>query len=77
MSNGEKWVMPQWMIPYTDVIAPREKVAYIEEMVNDSSLVQVNAPRALIACTIKGKIQMITSLYDKGLLNAYDPDRIC
>lgn len=73
----EDWKMPDWMRPYIGVIAPRKDQAYIEEMVNDKTAIQINAPRALIAVEMGGRVQMITWLKEKGLLNGYDPDRIC
>ena len=73
----EDWKMPDWMRPYVEVIAPRKDQDYIEEMVNDKTPIQINAPRALIATELVGRVQMITSLKNKGLLNGYDPDRIC
>jgi len=73
----ETWQMPDWMKPYTNVIVKGEKPEYVEEMVNDKTAVQINAPRALIAVEIGGRVQMLTWLHNKGLLNGYDPDRIC
>jgi len=69
------WTMPQWMKPYVEFLGGSQE--YIEEMVNDKTAVQINAPRALIAVEIGGRVQMITTLYKKGLLQHYDPDRIC
>lgn len=76
---SEAWEMPQWMKPYTGLIVKGETISYVEEMVNDQTAVQINTPRALMAVEIGGRVQMLTWLYNKGLLNeyGYDPDRIC
>jgi hypothetical protein len=67
MSNDEKWTMPKWMKPYMPLISYYGE-EYITEMVNDMTPIQVNAPRVLIAVEIRGCVQMITKLHDKGLL---------
>jgi len=73
----ENWTMPDWMRPYLNVIVKGESKDYVEEMVNDKTAIQINAPRALMAVEIGGRVQMLTRLHNKGLLNEYDPDRIC
>jgi len=73
----ENWTMPDWMKPYVAIIADGETINYVEEMMNDHSPIQINAPRALIATEVGGRVQMISRLYHKGLLSEYDPDRIC
>ncbi len=70
------WTMPEWMKPYSNLISPQGE-AHVVEMVNDKTPIQINAPRALIATEIVGRVQMITRLNEAGLLGHYDPDRIC
>lgn len=74
--SGNRWLMPEWMKPYANLI-DSTGIEYIEEMMSDTSYVQVNAPRALIAVGIKGRVAMISRLRKEMLLEAYDPERIC
>ncbi len=74
MSN-EQWTMPDWMKPFAPLIGG--DISYIEEMMNDRSLIQVNAPRALIAVEMKGKVSMLTRLRNAHALGQYDHHRVC
>jgi len=65
------WIMPNWMKPYTKIICPGNTIEYIEEMVNDKSSIKDNIGRLLISMQILGRVQMITSLYERGLLKEY------
>ena len=73
----DAWKMPDWMKPYTNIIVKGENPEYVEEMVNDQTAVQINTPRALIAVEIGGRVQMLSWLHNKGLLNTYDPNKVC
>lgn len=78
MSNQEyQWTMPKWMRPYTNVIVQGETAEYVEKMVNDKTAIQINAPKALMAVEIGGRVQMLTRLHKEGLLESYDPERVC
>ena len=64
--------LPLWMHDYKDVIQYQgpdsEWVDYVEDMMNDTSNIQTNAPRALITCELSGQLNMLTRLYEAGKL---------
>ena len=68
---SKKWEMPQWMTPYIETIAPGSRdnpKSYVEEMVNDETPYQINAPRALVALEVKGRVSALEALQEKGFL---------
>lgn len=77
MSEDNAWEMPTWMKPYTNLIVQGEDSKYVEDMVNNKTPIQTNAPKALMAVEIGGSVQMLVRLHKEGLLGSYDPDRIC
>lgn len=60
------WVMPEWMKPYEDLIQAGGNP--VTEMMNDSTKVFINAPRAMIAVGVKGQVGLLTQLHERGLL---------
>lgn len=66
MGDQSDWVMPEWMEQYSRIIGGDK--AYIEEMMNDNTIVQVNAARVLMVVHVKGKIEMMNTLHKHGLL---------
>lgn len=59
------WVMPAWMEPYRPYILDGERA---EELMNDTSTVETDAPMALHSCNVAGGIYMLARLYTAGLL---------
>lgn len=65
--KDQKWKMPKWMEEYLDVLGGYKK-GDIEFWMNDKSSVQINAPRALIAVEIKGKVGLLVKMRLEGML---------
>jgi DNA-binding LacI/PurR family transcriptional regulator len=63
-----KWVMPEWMTKYVKHIGAQGQDE-VEEWMNDHSNVQVNAPRALIACNVKGAVGVLLKLHKAGVIS--------
>lgn len=61
------WTMPDWMKSYSDRIW-NTSGNDIEEMVNDDTPVQVNAPRAVLAACVKSQVALLIRLREAGLL---------
>lgn len=64
------WGMPKWMEPYREQIERYTSGGTVEEWMRDETSVAINAPRALIACNVKGMVTILTALHWNGLLDA-------
>lgn len=64
----EKWTIPSWMESYKDLIPCHE--SQIEELVNCGSEVNVfnNAPKALMATSVKSAVTVLENLKKRGKL---------
>ena len=62
------WEMPEWMKPYCETVLMGNDQKEVERLVNNSTAVQINAPLALHACNIKGRVSALESLKEQGLL---------
>lgn len=68
MNKKEKWVMPEWMEKYRDLINNTGGNS-IEDLQNDHTTnLFVNAPRALICCCVHAQVLLFETLHKKGLL---------
>lgn len=70
-----RWTMPEWMAPYQELFQPILNGGDFEEWMNDRTAYQINGPRALIACNIKGYIGALQRLHNAGLLAAAGSER--
>ena len=68
MSKEKKWTMPKWMEPYRPMLDNLTGGNSVEEMQNDATPFQINAPRALIACSVHGAINLLYQMHEKGVL---------
>ena len=68
-TKAESWKMPKWMEPYRQSIVNTGGNS-VEEMVNDRSVVQVNAPRAMLAACVTSQVALLISLQRQGYLTA-------
>ena len=68
------WTMPEWMKDYKNVLtwqgAEEKWVKYVEEMFNDRTNIQINAPRAIYSTITQGEVSLLLRMKEKGLLNA-------
>lgn len=64
----KKWIMPDWMEQYKDMIVNTGGNSIGELMNDDKSTTFNNAPRALICACVKSQITLLEKLYEKGLL---------
>lgn len=63
-----KWTMPEWMSKYLKFIGVQDRDE-VEEWMNDSSPVNINAPRALIACNVKGAVGALLKMHKAGVIS--------
>lgn len=73
MNILEKWVMPQWMIPFAGKFVPHKGICETHMNTGDEVTVYNNAPLALMVVTTKNEVQLLTKLYEGGFLNT----RLC
>jgi hypothetical protein len=68
MSPRAPWVMPAWMEKYRAIIVNTGGNP-IEELMNDhDTIVQVNAPRAIICVAVKSQVALLYALNQQGIL---------
>lgn len=68
MNQDEKYVVPEYLMPYIQKVSSYSKEE-IEDFMNDkSSTVFNNAPRALICVSVKTTVDNLEKLYSTGLL---------
>ena len=66
--NG-KWKFPEWMEPFRGFLVGVNTVEDIEDYMNDhTTVVQVNAPRALMCVSVKSQVQMLMRLHEGSSL---------
>lgn len=64
----EPWAMPEWMEKYRSAIVNTGGNG-IEELMNDhDTIVQVNAPRAMICACVKSQVSLLMFLHKEGHL---------
>lgn len=63
---NQKWVMPDWLKPYKSLLVADDDE--VERFVNSTTNVVVNAPMALMAVEITGKVILLTALHARELL---------
>lgn len=67
MAELNRWRMPEWMHQAKHLItwqgSEQRWVEYVEEMYNDKTSVIVNAPRALIACSLKAEVDLLIRIH--------------
>lgn len=64
----KKWKMPAWMRPYANDIV-NTGGNDIEELMNDhDTIVQVNAPRAMICACVKSQVALLELLHSRDQL---------
>lgn len=64
----EKWTMPAWMEQYRKMICNTGGNP-IEELMNDhTTVVQINAPRAMICVAVKSQVMLLEILHREGML---------
>lgn len=59
--------MPGWMEPYRELIGNTGGNS-IEDLMNDQSTIQINAPRAILACCVKSQVGMLHTLRERAML---------
>ncbi len=64
----KKWIMPDWMEQYKDLIVNTGGNGIGELMNDNKSTAFNNAPRAIICVAVKSQISLLEKLHDKGLL---------
>lgn len=62
----KEWEMPQWMEAFREHIFTNGEP--VEDLVRDESPWQTNAPRAIIAATVKSQVGLLTRLRRAGRL---------
>ena len=62
-----RWQMPKWMERYAPEIV-NTGGNDVWELMDDDSLVQINAPRAMLAVAVKSQVALLEKLYRKGML---------
>jgi hypothetical protein len=60
--------LPVDLEPFRHYIERYTFGAPVEEWLNDTTLVEINAPRALIACNVKGMVTILSVLAADGVL---------
>lgn len=66
MTTDREWIPEHWMLPFLDLLScGRDRV---RELMNDKTLVQINAPLALMAVSTKAEIGLLTRLRKGGML---------
>jgi hypothetical protein len=65
----KKWTMPAWMKPYEHLIYNTGGNA-VEELVGGSTLVSINAPLALIECSVESQVRLLERLLQADLLKS-------
>lgn len=61
------WTMPPWMEPYREFINNTGGNS-VETLVNDSSIVQVNAPLAMLSHGVQAQVGLLYRLREEGWL---------
>lgn len=69
---AKNWSPPEWMVPFLPHINTGGHP--VKEMMEDSSTVFANAPRALLAMGVKTQVGLLVDLHDAGMLKV--PDRL-
>lgn len=68
MGKRKRWTMPEWMCPFEKYISNTGGNP-IEELMNDhTTIVQVNAPRAIVCVAVKSQVALLECLKAKGHL---------
>lgn len=67
MAQHKQWTMPAWMEDYRHLIIGAG--GKVEEYMNDhDTVVEINAPRAVMCVSIKDQVALLEALYKRGLL---------
>ena len=61
-----KWTMPEWMGQFCGTYLYEK--SEVERFMNSNVSIHVNAPVALEAVNVKGKVELLESLHKNGLL---------
>ncbi len=72
MSEKEKWVIPEWMEMYTELILNSGGVS-IEDAMNrlrfDKHLILANMVAYAICCEVSAQVNLLTRLYNEGIID--------
>lgn len=64
-----RWKFPKWMEPFRGFLLGVNTVEDIEDLMNDhTTVVQVNAPRALMCVSLKSQVQLLMRLHEGSSL---------
>jgi hypothetical protein len=66
---AKPWTMPAWMERYRDLIGETGGNK-IETLVNGKTIVQVNAPLAMIEVAVSAQVHLLDRLRKAGLLTS-------
>jgi hypothetical protein len=65
----KEWKMPHWMHHLLPLIHGVRTEAEVVEFMNDhDTVVQVNAPRAMMCVSVKSQVGVLERLHAKGLI---------
>jgi len=57
------WTMPTWMEPYRELITDTGGND-VEELIDDTTTIQVNALRAVLAVSVKAQVRLLLRLHE-------------
>jgi hypothetical protein len=67
---ASKWTFPKWMAKYMNLIHGVTTSQDIEDFMNDhTTVVAVNAPRAMMCVSIKCQVGMLERLHKEGKIS--------